>query len=163
MADYERRTTATTLSALPGAVRDAVLERAEQAQLSVSANAPAFLTHSRRLRKPGLFGRLTGTADRDSEHLTALVIGARDVLVATHGEERGTAVLAARLEDVDVGSPADRLAAERAGHDDGVTVTGFPVAVEGVTSRGSFFFGLGPPDGEAAREALEAAVRAAKA
>ena len=162
MADYERRTTETTLGALPGSVRDAVLERAEQAQLTVSADAPAFLTHSRRLKKPGLFGRLTGTADRDTEHLTALVIGARDVLVANHGEERGTAVLAARLEDVEVGSSIDRLAAERTG-DDGVTVTGFPVAVEGVTSRGSYYVGLGPPHGERAREALEAAVRQAKA
>jgi len=163
MADYERRTTATTLGALPGPVRDAVLERAEQTQLTVSADAPAFLTHSRRLKKPGLFGRLTGTADRDSEHLTALVIGAKDVLVANHGEERGTAVLAARLEDVEVGSsPLDRLAAERTG-DDGVTVTGFPVAVEGVTSRGSYYVGLGPPEGARAREALEEAVRSAKA
>jgi hypothetical protein len=31
---------------------------------------------------------------------TALVLGAKDVLVATHGGQRGTAVLAARLEDV---------------------------------------------------------------
>jgi hypothetical protein len=161
MADYERETTAATLGALPVALRDALLARAEETQLTVSADAPAFLTHSRRLKKPGLFGRLTGTADRDTEHLTALVIGAKDVLVATHGEERGTAVLAARLEDADVGSPVDRLAAERG--DEGVTVTGFPVPVEGVTSRGSFFVGLGSPDGQRAREALEAAVRQAKA
>jgi hypothetical protein len=162
MADYERRTTATTLGALPGSVRDAVLERAEQTQLTLTADAPAFLTHSRRLKKPGLFGRLTGTADRDSEHLTALVIGAKDVLVANHGEQRGTAVLAARLEDVEVGSSLDRLAAERTG-DEGVTVTGFPVAGEGVTSRGSYYVGLGPPDGASARGALETAVRRAKA
>ena len=29
--------------------------------------------------------------------------------------------------------------------DEGVRVTGLPVSVEGVTSRGSFFVGLGPP------------------
>jgi hypothetical protein len=162
MADYERETTATTLGGLPDPVRKTMLERADATQLTLSADAPGFLTHSRRLKKPGLFGRLTGTADRDKEHLTALVIGAKDVLVATHGEERGTAVLAARLEDVEVGSQIDRLAAARTG-DEGVTITGFPVSVEGVTSRGSFFFGLGPPDGAGAREALEEAVRAAKA
>jgi hypothetical protein len=70
-------------------------------------------------------------------------------------------VLAARLEDVQVGSAVDRLAAARG--DEGVTVTGFPVGVEGVTSRGSFFVGLGAPDGEHARTALDAAVRHAKA
>ena len=31
-------------------------------------------------------------------HLTAMVIGAKDVLVARHGEQSGTPVLAARLE-----------------------------------------------------------------
>jgi hypothetical protein len=108
-----------------------------------------------------MFARLTGTADKDTEHLTALVLGGKDLLVATHGQRRGTAVLAARLEDVEVGSPVDRLAAQRG--DEGVTVTGFPVAVDGNTSRGSYFVGLGAPDGERARAALAAAVREAKA
>jgi hypothetical protein len=90
-----------------------------------------------------MLARLTGTADTDTEHLTALVLGGKDVLVATRGERRGTAVLAARLEEVEVGSPVDRLAAQHG--DEGVTVTGFPVAVEGITSRGSYFVGLGAP------------------
>ena len=161
MADYEHSTTATTLGALPDPVRSEVLERATAAQLTLAREAPAYLTRSRRLRKPGVFARLTGTADSDVEHLTALVLGGKDVLVATHRERRGTAVLAARLEDVEVGSEIDRLAAARG--DEGVTVTGFPVAVEGVTSRGSLFVGLGAPDGERARSALEEAVRRAKA
>jgi len=160
MADYQRSTSETTLEALPDPLRKALHERAEAAQLTVAGDAPAYLTHSRRLRKPGLFGRLTGTADKDPEHLTVLVLGARDVLVATHGEQRGTAVLVARLDDVEVGSSADRLAAVQG--DEGVSVTGFPVAVEGGAGRGSFFFGLGAPDGERARAALEAAVREAK-
>jgi len=161
VADYERSTTSTSLEALPEPIRAAVLARAEASQMSLAEDAPAFLTHSRRLRKPGLFGRLTGTADMDTEHLTALVLGAKDVLVATHGERRGTAVLATRLEDVDVGSTADRLVADMG--DDGVTVTGFPTSVGGTTGRGSFFVGLGPPDGADARAALEDAVRRAKA
>lgn len=160
MADYEHSTTAATLATLPDPVRTAVLQRATAAQLTLTRDAPAYLTRSRRLRKPGLFARLTGTADRDTEHLTALVLGGKDLLVAAHGERRGTAVLAARLEDVEVGSAVDRLAAARG--DQGVTVTGFPVAVEGVTSRGSFVVGLGAPDGDRARAALEAAVRQAK-
>jgi hypothetical protein len=161
MADYAHSTTAATLAALPDPVRTALLEHATAPQLTLTRDAPAYLTRSRRLRKPGLFARLTGTADTDTEHLTALVLGAKDLLVATHGERRGTAVLAARLEDLEVGSQVDRLAAARG--DQGVTVTGFPVAVEGVTSRGSFFVGLGPPDGDRARLELEAAVRQAKA
>lgn len=161
MADYKRSTMATTLEALPEPLRTALRERAEAAQLTVAGDAPAYLTHSIRLRKPGLFRRLTGTADKDTEHLTALVLGAKDVLVATHGEQRGTAVLVARLDDVEVGSSADRLAAAR--DDVGVSITGFPVAVEGAAGRGSFFFGLGAPDGDRARAALEAAVREAKA
>lgn len=161
MADYERSTTSTSLDGLPEPIRAAVLAQAEATQLTLAEDAQAFLTRSRRLRKPGLFARLTGTADTDTEHLTALVLGAKDVLVATHGERRGTAVLTARLEDVEVGSTADRLAAEMG--EEGVTVTGFPTSVEGTTGRGSFFVGLGPPDGPEARVALEDAVRRAKA
>jgi hypothetical protein len=161
VADYERSTTSTSLDGLPESIRAAVLARAEASQMTLAEDAQAFLTHSRRLRKPGLFARLTGTADRDTEHLTALVLGAKDVLVATHGERRGTVVLATRLEDVDVGSTVDRLAAEMG--DDGVSVTGFPTSVGGTTGRASFFVGLGPPDGGDARVALEDAVRRAKA
>ncbi len=89
------------------------------------------------------------------------MLGAKDVLVATYGERRGTVVLAARLEDVEVGSTADRLAADIG--EDGVTVTGFPTTVAGTTGRGSFFVGLGLPDGPEARASLEDAVRRAKA
>lgn len=164
MPDYERFTTGTTLAALPDPVRTAITERATATQLTVAEDAPAYLTRSRRLRRPGLFARLTGAADRDTEHLTALVLAARDVLVATHGERRGTSALAARLEDIEVGSVADRLVAAGAARaDEGVTVTGFPVTVEGAAGRGSYFVGLGPPDGDRARAALEAAVRHAKA
>lgn len=164
MADYERSTATTSLRALPEPIRDAVLERALGSQITLARDAPAHLTHSRRLRKPGLLRRITGPADKDPEHLTALVLGAQDILVATHGEHRGTAVLVARLEDVEVGSPSDIFGAAGAAiEDEGVTITGFPVATEGTSGRGSFFFGLGPPAGETARSALVAAVRRAKA
>ena len=164
MPDYERRTTTTRLDALPEPIRAAVRERADGLQLTLAPEAPAFLTHSRRLKKPGLFARLTGTSDKDVEHLTAMVLGNRDILVATHGDVRGTTVLAARLDDVEVGALDARIA-ELGGtaRSDGVSIGGFPVSSEGTTGRGSYYVGLGPPDGEAARAALEDAVRRAKA
>jgi hypothetical protein len=87
-----------------------------------------------------------------------------DLLVATHGERSGTAVLVARLEDLELGSLSATLRAR--GMDvpetDGVDVTGF--AVSGPDGgRGSYHGGLGPPAGEAARAALEQAIRAARA
>jgi len=161
MASYERSTTAATLATLPAETRAAIRERADATQLTLADDAPAFLTHSHRTGKRPLLGRLAG-GDKDDEHFTAFVVGARDVLVATHGEHRGTSVLSARLEDVDVGSSLDAMAAAQG--DTGVTVTGFPVAAgDGGGTRGSYFIGLGAPDGDAARAALEAAVRAAKA
>jgi hypothetical protein len=163
VADYERSTTSSTLDELPEPIRGVLRAHVESALLTVPDDAPAFLTHNKRLKKPGLFGRLTGTADKDEEHLTALVLAPNDVLVGIHGEQRGSSVLAARLEDADTSSLAERLAATGVTlDDDGVTVTGFPVSVDGGTGRGSFFVGLGPPDGERARAALTEAIRAAK-
>src|SRR3954454_11575807 len=120
--DYERSTQATTLAALPEPLRSAVRSKAQAQQLTVAADAPAFLTHSRRLKKPGMLARMTKTGDPDTEHDAALVIGEKDVLVCTHGEQRGTAVLTARLEDVDT---EDKLAAMR--NDSGISINGFPV------------------------------------
>ncbi|HYH58790.1 MAG TPA: hypothetical protein VD790_06175 [Thermoleophilaceae bacterium] len=163
MADYDRSTATIRLDALPGVLRDALTEHAAARQLTLG-DTTVFLTTSRRLKKPGLVARMTGAGDPDSEHLTALVIGARDVLVGIHGEERGTSVLSARLEDVTVAGLADQLAGTGIDVDDtGVTINGFAGSVEGVARPGSFFFGLGPPDVAWARRALEDAVRAAKA
>jgi hypothetical protein len=156
--DYERSTQALTLAALPEPLRSAVRAKAQAQQLTVADDAAAFLTHSKRRKKPGMLARVTKTGDPDTAHDTALVIGAKDVLVCTHGEQRGTAVLVARLEDVDT---EDRLAAMR--NDSGISLNGFPVSGAEGSGRGSFFFGLGAPDGDAAREALESAIRTAKA
>jgi hypothetical protein len=156
-SDYARTTTATSLGALLSAIRDAMTGHAEARMLTVEAAAPAFLTHSRRLRKPGLLARMTGSGDKDTEHLTAIALGPRDLLVCTHGEQRGTTVLSARLEDVGI----DNLTLAPAG--DGMSVSGFATTVEGQARVGSYYVGLGAPDGDAAREALREAVRAAKA
>ena len=158
-SDYERSTTTMTLGTLPAAVREALRERAGADLLTLADDAPAFLTHSRKVKKSGLLARLSRSADPDTEHLTALVLGERDVLVCTHGEKRATAVLAARLEDVDTRSLGEQFGLE----DDGVSVNGFPVSSDGTTGRGSFYFGLGAPDGDAAKAALEDAIRRAKA
>jgi len=156
--DYERSTQATTLAALPEPLRSAVRAKAGAQGLTVADDSAAFLTHSRRIKKPGLLARVTKTGDPDSAHDAALVIGAKDVLVCTHGEQRGTAVLTARLENVDT---EDRLATMR--NDSGISINGFPVSGGEGSGRGSLFFGLGAPDGDAAREVLESAIRAAKA
>ena len=55
-----------------------------------------------------MLSRMLG-GDADKAHDSALVIGAKDVLIGTHGEKRGTAVMAARLEDADVSSLSERL------------------------------------------------------
>jgi hypothetical protein len=153
MSDYERSTTAASLSTLPEPIQAAINAKAEQLQLTVAPDAPAYLTHSVRRKKKRLFGG----GDPDSEHDTALVIGAKDILVATHGEKRGTAVLHARLDDAHI-EQLPRIGNLDPG--DGMSINGFPGA-EG--ARGSFYVGLGAPDGEAARQALTEAIRAAKA
>jgi hypothetical protein len=151
MSDYSRSTTAATLGTLPEPLRSTLKTKAEALQLTVADDAPAYLTHSTRLKK-----RLLG-GDPDKEHQTALVIGAKDILAATHGAKRGTAALHARLTDAHV----EEL--PRIGNidpSDGVSINGFP-GDEG--ARGSFYVGLGAPDGERARQALTEAIRAAKA
>jgi hypothetical protein len=157
VSDYARSTTATSLEGLPDSIREAIVEHAQARMLTLQPDAHAFLTHSRRIRKPGLLARMTDSADRDAEHLTAMVIGTRDLLVATHGEERGTTVLSARLEDVGL----DSLTLAPAG--DGMSVSGFASSVEGQARVASFYVGLGEPAGDAARGALREAVWAAKA
>jgi hypothetical protein len=149
MSDYDRATTSTTLASLPEPIRAAVRAKAESLQLTVADDAPVFLTHSIR-RKKRLFG-----GDPDKEHDTALIIGAKDILVATHGEQRGTAVLHTRLDNADVSSVPTV--------DDGMSVNGFHTSGPDGSARASFFVGLGEPDGAAARTALTDAIRAAKA
>jgi hypothetical protein len=146
MSDYDRSTTTATLDTLPEPIHSAVKAKAEALELTVADDAPAYLTHSTR-RKKRLFG-----GDPDKEHHTALVIGAKDILVATHGERRGTAVLHARLDDIHI----EQLPML----EDGVSINGF--ATSGV-GRGSFYVGLGAPDGDAAVRRLTEAIRAAKA
>jgi hypothetical protein len=153
MSDYARSTTSATLASLPEPIRGAIKAKAEALLLTVADDAPAFLTHSTRLKKR-LFG-----GDPDKEHQTALVIGAKDVLVATHGEKRGTAVLHTRLEAATV----SQFSIGAISADDGMSVGGFPHSGPDGGSSASFYVGLGAPDGPAARAALSEAIRAAKA
>jgi hypothetical protein len=152
--DYARTTKATTLAELPPPIRDAIATLAEARMLTIEPSAPAFVTHSTRLRRPGLLARMIGTADKDAEHDTAFALGPRDLLVCTRGEQRGTIVLTTRLEDLTV----EELSVAPAG--DGVSVGGFNGSVEGEARVASFYIGLGPPDGDAAQQALREAVRA---
>jgi hypothetical protein len=157
VSDYRRTTAATTFDGVPEPMLGALRAEAEAAMLTVPGGAPAYVTRSERLRKR-LFG-----GDKDPFHLTAVVLGPYDVLVCVHGEHRGTSVLTARLEDLDTSDRLMDLARERglATDDDGLTLTGF--AVSGPDGgRGSFWVGLGDPDGARARTAIGDAIRAAK-
>jgi len=154
MSDYARSTTSATLATLPEPIRGAIRAKAEALLLTVADDAPAFVTHSRRLKKR-LFG-----GDPDKEHQTALVIGAKDILVATHGDKRGTAVLHTRLEAAAIGA---RPAIGNIDPDDGMSVGGFPTSGPDGGASASFYVGLGAPDGQVARAALTEAIRAAKA
>jgi hypothetical protein len=149
MPDHEHSTTETTLDRLPAELRAALLERIESALLTVPADAQAFVTNSR----------------ANPERGVAFVIGPSDLLVATPGERGGPAVLLARLEDLELGSLTAMLRAR--GMDvpeaEGVDVTGFQVSGPNGGGRGTYHIGLGPPAGEAARAALEQAIRAARA
>jgi len=144
MPNHERTTTETTLERLPVELRAALQERIESALLTVPADARAFLT--------------------EGEHDVAFVIGPRDLLVAVGEKERGSSVLLARLEDLELGSLTAALRARGLDvpDDGGVDVTGFHVSgPDG--GPGTYHIGLGAPDGDAARAALEDAIRAAKA
>jgi hypothetical protein len=161
MSNYERSTTSMTLATLPEPLRSAIADEAEALHLTVADDAQAFLTHSRKAKKGGLFGRVMGSADPDAEHLTAMVIGAKDLLVARSGEKSGTQVFAARLVDVDLrsGISAESYAAAGIPAGDGMSVNGFRRGGDIV----SFYVGLGAPEGDNARDALEAALKRAKA
>jgi hypothetical protein len=157
-SQYERSTTAASRARLPEAVRAELDSHIEGRLLSVDPDAPAWVTHSKKVKRGGLFSRMMGGADPDSEHLTIVVIGARDLIWVTHGEKRGTNVMSTRLVETDVQRQPQELII-----DDGANITGFPTSSDGVASRGSVFFGLGPPEGDRAYEALREVVRAAKA
>jgi hypothetical protein len=160
MSHYDRSTTAMTLATLPEPIRTQIIDEAEALHLTVAPDAQAFLTLSRQ-RKKKTFGRMLGLADPDDEHLTAMVIGAKDLLVARYGERSGTQVFATRLVDADTrsGISAESYAAAGIPAGDGMTVNGFRRGGDIV----SFYVGLGAPEGDNARDALEAALRRAKA
>ena len=162
MSNYDRSTTAMTLSTLPEPLRTAITDEAEALHLTVAQDSQAFLTLSRQAgKKGGLFGRMMGTVDPDQEHLTAMVIGVTDLLVARSGEKSGTQVFTARLTDVDLrsGISPETYAAAGIEAGDGMSVNGFRRGGDIV----SFYVGLGSPEGDNARDALGAALKRAKA
>jgi hypothetical protein len=89
------------------------------------------------------------------------VLGSRDVVVAIHGEQRGTSVLNARLEDCSIDDLSKLQAAAGAQAGDGVSLSGFPSSGD-AAGPASFWVGLGPPDGAGARAALTDAIREAR-
>src|SRR4051794_37345467 len=100
--DYTRETSRATLATLPAAAQTAVRERIESSLLTIAEDAPAFVTTSRRRRRPAVFARMPGPGDPDREHAAPVVIGAPDVIALRAGGQYGPAVLSTRLTEVDV-------------------------------------------------------------
>lgn len=159
--EYDRSTTATSLDQLPEPLRRAAQECAESTLIELPEDAPLFVTHSVRSRRPGLLGRLSKTGDPDADHDIALILTARDVIVAVHGVKRGTSALHARLEDCSIADLSRLQAAADVDTGEGVSLTGFPGSSDHAPA--SFWIGLGPPEGDAARDALTDAIRKARA
>lgn len=164
-AMYRRSTRETSLASLPPALADALARHAAAHQLALDG-ARLWLTHSENPPAEGFLGKLLGRranpVDPDVAHDTVLVLHRTQLLVATSGEKRGTAVLSVPLLQASVsrGSPLPAGFASVPGANDGLSVSGFP----GEHGRpGSYFVGLGPePDAAECERAVTAAIAAAK-
>lgn len=84
---YRRSTRTIRFAALPAPLRDALQQRGAR---PIPEDAPAVHTISVRLEPPGFFERLLGSADPDTEHETALVLGDDVLFVAVSGAKRGS-------------------------------------------------------------------------
>jgi hypothetical protein len=156
---YRSTTRATSLDALSGPLRDAIVAHASSHQLTLDG-ARVWLTHS--VNPPGegmiakLFGRRSNPADADAEHWTCLLIAKSQLVVATHGAARETAVLSVAAANASVrwGAtlPAMAMAASaNLPQDAGFSITGFA----GSEGRPGVMF-VKVSDDEAGRECFDA-------
>lgn len=164
---YVRRTRSLRFDALPAPLATALTAHAGKTQITLDPGLASWLTQSENPRAEGmlgaLFGRRANPVDPDAAHEGALVLHATQLLIATHGEKRGTAVLSVPLALASVvrGSGVSAaLAAAVPGSEHGITISGFP----GEHGRpGTYFFGLEPgAELEACASAVESAIAAAK-
>lgn len=163
---YQRSTRRCAATSLDHELRVAIAAHAEQHQLGdvVGAAVECCETRSVRLAKPGLFSRLTGSGDKDTEHRTVAFYTPTYLVVATTGEVRGIHVRSARLEDVTLGQIGGALAAKAAelGADEGVSVTALWSGATGEHATSSFFVALDHAQGDTFSTLLTEAVTSAK-
>ncbi|MDS1115929.1 hypothetical protein RD149_19470 [Gordonia westfalica] len=151
---YQRTTVRADLSALPADLAAALRDHAESRQLTITDDLPAWSTRS--INPPAsslagrLFGRRANPVDPDSEHQTLVVLHPKHLLIVVSGAERGISALSVPLAIASVDAP---------GTPDGFSVTGFA----GDDGRpGSHYIGVGEPQGRECRDAVLAAIVAAK-
>ncbi|QMU20609.1 hypothetical protein FOV72_10100 [Gordonia rubripertincta] len=151
---YQRTTVRADLSALPADVAAALRDHAASRQLTITDDLPAWSTRSINPPASSAIGRLLGRranpADPDSENQTLVVLHPTHLLVVNSGAERGISALSVPLAIASIEAPESP---------DGFGVTGF--AGDG-GRPGSYYLGVGEPQGAECREAVRAAIVAAK-
>ncbi len=158
---YVRRTRSITLSEVHATLARSFREHAEKKQLRLEP-VRCWLTQRENPPARGIFGKLFGkranSADPDHRHATLLMLHSTHILVGTHGEKRGTAILSAPHQQLSLSEASGQLAAASG---PGFTLTGFLGAVHGQPA--SYFVGLGPePDARACLTAVKDALVKAK-
>ncbi|MCV7413144.1 hypothetical protein AWC05_11150 [Mycobacterium florentinum] len=152
---YVRHTRPARIVELPRPICGKLAEHAAAHQIDLN-DVRVWLTHSENPPASSAFGKLlrrrANPVDPDEEHWTAVVLHPTQLLVATEGAKRGTAVLSLPLAQASMtthtidGDPA------------GFTITGFPGE-----QTGSYYVGLGPePDAAGCVSAVHEAIGAAK-
>jgi len=154
MSDYQRSTRECTLDSMNPALETAVHQYIETHQLGSVLSHTQFCGETTSTRqKKGLFGRKS-----ESSH-TGFWLAPPWLIWATAKEGEATAVLAARLRDIQV-QDYERSEMVKLVPDSGINITGLRQGDEGV---GTAFIGLGPePAAQTFRERLRQAVDQAK-
>lgn len=162
---YRSKTTATTLDAAPAALRGAAIAHAAARQFDLTG-ARCWLTRSENPPAEGFFASLlkrrANPLDPDDAHWTLVALHPTQLVIATHGERRGSAVVSLPLAQASLSrhSALVQALSPDAPTEPGMVVTGLP----GDAGRpGSILAKLGDdPEGAACYAAVEAAITAAK-
>lgn len=152
---YVRHTRSARIVELPRQICGKLAEHAASHQIDLN-DVQVWLTDSENPPAGSAFGKLlrrrANPVDPDEEHWTAVVLHPTQLLVATYGAKRGTAVISAPLAQASM--TTDAIDGDPAGF----TVTGFPGE-----HTGSHYVGLGPePDAAGCVSAVCEAIGAAK-
>jgi hypothetical protein len=161
---YERSSRSYRFADLATDLRAEFTARAEDSLLpDLESSAIACCeTRSKRLFRNGLLSRMTGTAIKDTETLSVMVLTKQHLLVLVRGEKHGTTVMSAPLRDMTMGGHPRLPQAAR----DSIIDTGFSVWARWsrFPEGGSYHISVGDdPAGNEFRDALRQAIRDANA